>query len=68
MGSEMCIRDRSSITWIWNQTSTWGFTVKPGHYAVVLGKDITIWVEENSIGISGIISDINTTFTIVKSE
>ena len=58
----------TSITWIWNQTSTWGITVKPGHYAVVLGKDITIWVEENSIGISGIISDINATFTIVKSK
>ena len=67
-GKWITLNPGSSITWIWNQTSTWGFTVKPGHYAVVLGKDVTIEIEENSIRIPGIIESINATFTIVGSE
>ena len=59
----------SSVTWIWNQTSTWGFKVEPGNYAVVL-VDIEIWVEGESkpIGILGGVEDVNATFTIVERE
>jgi len=38
-----------SITWIWTQTSTWGYPVKPGHYAVVLGQDIFMEVNGETI-------------------
>ncbi len=56
----------SSITWVWNQTSTWDSVVEPGHYTVVLGDDIVIEVDDESIRIPGIIEDINAIFTIVK--
>ena len=59
----------SSVTWVWNQTSTWGFKVEPGDYAVVL-MNIEIWVEGESrpIGILGGAEDVNATFTIVESR
>ena len=60
------LNPKDNITWVWNQTSTWGSMVESGHYAVVLGDNIVIEVDDESIRIPGIIEDINATFTIVK--
>jgi len=65
-GKWIVLNSGGSITWVWNQTSTWGSIVEPGHYTVVLGRDIVVEVDGESVGISGIVEDINAKFTIVK--
>ena len=58
----------SSIVWVWNQTSTWGSPVEPGHYIIVLGRNIVIEVNGEHISVLGMVEDVNAKFTIVKNK